>query len=420
MRLSGPFLLGTILVGGCASVPPGVAPWDVPDEPNPHPSAPVTAAKLRDPSDLVRATGPSATASSGVKITLTSIARKLPEGGQEVTPDALAVWRPDGSPAGVAPSQNDVSYGPAATMIDKGARLLTFEIEGLSPTSEPSVMGYVSDDAKEGTPEPEYHGWDRRPNPRLWGKNYSAWVVVDDRSASHYRIAVADGEWKTIASGVLPTYRRQNETILTGPWGTVRHTVVPRPFAATKWTLEDEYGSYLVEPSTLAPDDELRIRFTTKPSGSRGFWPPKKGDPFVVEARPWHWVELSNVHYNPDPAKWPKGGLWGDEGNAFVRKADGVALEAIATFEKDSYGGWSPTSIYAPDGQRWRNHPNAQGLKARIGGGSLPPNSLLALLRFDAGRVSRETPARVECYAADSDVPGKGLGERVGYFKDGT
>ncbi len=400
-------LLGAGRTGGKRE---GVAPWDVPDGPNPYPTAPAGAPVVPDPKGMVRAGGTKGTTDNGYTVEIVSVGRRGMNPMDETLPDARPVWSPDGSPYDGKPLTMPVDGG-AQALEDKGARYLTLKLGGPMGRMV-DVMGYVPEGAREGTPKPEFHGWflPRWTSVSRFG-DLRVCVAVDDRSASHFRFAVADGEWKTVATGKVDPKRRDAYTVLRGSWGTLRHLAPrPRPFATSKWTLEDEYGRYVVEAPSLAPSDELRFQVVdTKGKPAMAYGP---GAAQVrIESRPWHWVELSGVHYDPDPKKWGKAMYWGAEGEAAVSKADGASLIGLVRPVRGEYGQWSPGAVYAPDGRLWRNHPDAQAIRPTFSGGEFPKDALVAALRLDESRVSDATPAWIEGFAADSATPGEGLAE---------
>ncbi len=407
-------VLGATGVRAIADKRVGVAPWDFPDGPNPYPGALAGAPSVKDPKGLVRSANSEGSTDNGYSIKLVALGRRGLNSMDEILPDARPIWKPDGSP-NLGHSATGMVDNPGGVLEDRGARYLTFEFTGPKP-GQVDVMGYVPDRAREETPRPEFHGWDRAHWTYAGPKRiYGTCVVVDDRSASHYRFAVADGEWVPVASAPYPPYKRQNATLLRGPWGTVRRVVIPRPRSTSRWTMKDEHGTYVASESTLAPSNELRVRFLdaagkeVHPNG----WP-QGATPatMIVESRPWHWVEISGVHYDPDPAKWPKG-YWGEEGERSVSRAGGTSLEAIILPAPNEYQGWDPADVYAPDGRLWRNHPDVRSIRPSFSGGELLRDPLVAALRLDETRVSASTPARIEAFAAASAVPGQDLRERL-------
>lgn len=396
----------------------GVAPWDSPDGPNSYPGAPAGSLRVPDPKGLIRSKGPSGTTDNGYKITLEYVSRRGMHEVDGLLPDARPVWTAEGAPFVGKPGFTEI-YSLPTTLQDKGARYLGFEVSGPAGQAY-DVMGYVPEGAREGTPSPQVHGWDLNGHgyaPSAGQKGgYRTCVVVDDRAATHYRFAVATGDWTVVASGPIDGKDKSARTVLSGPWGRLVHAPLPpRPFATTKWTMEDEYGRYVLETPSLAPESELRVRYVDATGAPADLYYSRAGGPAVraiIESRPWHWVELSNVHYDPDPKLWPKGAYWGDEGNAAVSRSGDTRLEALVRPGPGSYpGGWEPREVYAPDGKLWRAHPDPSAIRPTFSGGTNPVDPFVAAFHLDETKVSWETPAHIAGFASTSPTPGQGLSD---------
>jgi len=316
---------------------------------------------------------------------------------------------------------------PATALENKGARYLTFQISG-APRTELSVHGYVPDYAKVGTPNPELHGWDVPTDTTVYADGkllYDTAVVVDDRSATHYRFGVAEGRWSRVATAKADPTEFTDKVLARGPWGTLRQLAPPQRRSGNDVfdRSRPRYPAYRIDPPSEPPAMAYRLRLLGADGRDLGgahrqlYFPgarSKKPTTITLEvhARPYEWLEFSGVHYDPDPKKWGDA-HYGDEGNLKATSDQPTRLEGLI---RPKYLGdhWQPVEVYAADGKTWRGHPRPNAVRPLFSGPPHPAPQLVAAFALDEHRVSALDPVWIEGFAADSATPGKGLREPLG------
>ena len=439
---------------------PGVAPWDVPDAPNPYPGLSASSPLVSDPPKLAHTDSAKVVLPNGINVQLMAVGRR--GWGRETLfrntlPDAQPAWNTDGSPyLGTGPTEKPLegvlTPHPTGGLMtdpqagkefdDKGARYLAFRLTG-QPGAAVDLYGYVPQTAHRGEPRPERHGRDVPVSlalPSDGRLDYETEIVVDDRTAVGYRLAYATGEWKTVAAVTVDSAKAAGvSTLAHGEWGELRQDAraLDRVREAQKESLRKNgfaigpsippYATYTVafpEPPKFATRLRLTDRFGEtftlprslgtygSPGDSGNFrWPAVRVE---VQARPYSWVEFSNVRYDPDPSKWPVA-YWGAEGEKAASQVDGATLRAIVdpTFQE---GKLTPTHVYAPDGTLWRDFPDPSSVSWPWIVDKDMPGKLLAHLRIIPAQASGQSApdlALIQTYASQSDVPGKGLLEEL-------
>ena len=152
----------------------------------------------------------------------------------------------------------------------------------------------------------------------------------------------------------------------------------------------------------------MRLRFIDSKGGetiatSVNAWNPSLPVRVEIESRPFEWIDFENVHYDPDPAKWPFA-YWGDEGRkARVQNGKAALISIDAPVVREGTG---VDRIFAPDGVRWRGvFPSSIGYY----GVKISGTRLFESIDLDAGSEGYVSRA----FASTSPTPGEGLGERL-------